>query len=73
MYLTYSVTAKESGPMGFTKVPVVASRHGLLEAYVCHRCGLVEWYCPDAQAIPNHPNMMTELVDYDADASPYRG
>lgn len=44
---------------------------GLLEVYVCKKCGLVEWYCNDVERIPIGPRYMTEDVDYESDA-PYR-
>jgi hypothetical protein len=44
---------------------------GGLEAYVCRKCGAVEWYCIDADQIPVHPHLMTELIDVDGD-DPYR-
>ena len=44
---------------------------GLLETYICKKCGYVEWYCVDVESIPVHPNMMTEEIDYAA-STPYR-
>ncbi|MBA3538454.1 MAG: hypothetical protein H0T79_02395 [Deltaproteobacteria bacterium] len=46
---------------------------GLLEMYICAKCGFVEWYCVDVERIPIHPGMMTQLIDYDAASeAPYR-
>ncbi len=44
---------------------------GLIEAYVCFGCGALEWFCHDVGRIPVQPNMMTEVVDFDA-TTPYR-
>ena len=45
---------------------------GLLEAYVCRKCGFVEWYCADPEKIPVGPVYMTEELDYEGE-TPYRG
>ena len=45
---------------------------GLLEAYICRACGLVEWFCADADKIPAHPLLMTAIIDLDDGGSPYR-
>lgn len=45
---------------------------GLLEAYICRACGFVEWFCADADKIPAHPLLMTEVIDLDDGGSPYR-
>lgn len=44
---------------------------GMLEVYVCRKCGFVEWYCSDPDRIPIGPVYMTEDIDYDSD-TPYR-
>lgn len=44
---------------------------GLLEVYVCKKCGLVEWYCNDVEHIPIGPRYMTEDIDYEP-GDPYR-
>ena len=46
---------------------------GLLEAFVCLGCGVLEWYCLEPENIPEHPHCMTEFVDLDANADgPFR-
>ena len=46
---------------------------GLLETFICKKCGFVEWYCVDFERIPIHPHLMTEEVDYSAAGDgPYR-
>ena len=45
--------------------------HGVLEMYVCRRCGFTEWYCRDPQNIPIGVEYGTELLEPEA-ASPYR-
>lgn len=47
------------------------SGFGVLEAYICRRCGFVEWYCQNAAEIPLGPEYMTEEHDVDG-ATPYR-
>lgn len=44
---------------------------GRLEVYICKTCGRVEWFCTDVEAIPAHPHLMTDVVDY-ASGNPYR-
>jgi hypothetical protein len=44
---------------------------GVLEMYICHGCGHVEWFCRDAASIPTGPQYMAEIVDYGA-TTPYR-
>ena len=71
MFLTHVPTV-DAGWLSTTAKPIDAtSGHGMLETYVCWRCGFVEWYCSGVQQIPIHPMMMTELIDYESDA-PYR-
>lgn len=72
MYLTYPPSVTR----GFLKsrADQIDIRHdgvGLLEAYVCRKCGAVEWYCSDAKDIPAHPHLMSEDIDYEGE-SPYR-
>lgn len=45
---------------------------GILEQYICARCGAVDWYCVDPQHIPIHAWYMTEDIDYEPSGSPYR-
>lgn len=46
---------------------------GLLETYICKKCGFVEWYCIDVENIPIHPHVMSEEIDYAARGEgPYR-
>ena len=46
---------------------------GLLETYICKKCGFVEWYCIDTHNIPIGPHTMTEEIDYAARGdTPYR-
>jgi hypothetical protein len=72
MYLTYAPTASRGILRSQAdKVDVRVNGVGLLEAYVCRKCGAVEWYCADAENIPAHPHLMSELVDCEGD-NPYR-
>lgn len=46
---------------------------GLLETYICKKCGFVEWYCADVEKIPLGPHYMTEEIDYaNRGDGPYR-
>jgi hypothetical protein len=74
MYLTHEPQTSPRYSGGNT-VESLETRvgHGLVEAYVCRSCGRIEWYCPDAERIPIHPHLMTELVDdVGGDAGPFR-
>jgi|HubBroStandDraft_6_1064221.scaffolds.fasta_scaffold1655567_1 hypothetical protein len=44
---------------------------GIVETYVCTRCGFIEWYCQDPEAMPIGDEHNTQLVDYTPD-DPYR-
>jgi DNA-directed RNA polymerase subunit RPC12/RpoP len=44
---------------------------GVLEMYVCTRCGFTEWYCRNPSEIPIGPQFGTEKIDVRGDA-PYR-
>lgn len=53
-------------------IKIEETGHGMLEMFICTKCGLVEWYVPTVNSIPIHPVAMTEIVDYDDDKGPYR-
>lgn len=57
----------------YDKVQPIHARSGfgVLEAYICRKCGFVEWYCQNAEEIPIGPEYMTEELDADGD-TPYR-
>ncbi len=69
MFLTYAPELQAS--YGTTAPVDLKKGYGLLEVFVCHGCGFIEWYCPTVQSLPIHPTTMTELVDYESD-TPYR-
>jgi hypothetical protein len=48
-----------------------AARTGIIESYICRRCGFTELYTRHAEGIPIGPEHGTELVDTAGD-SPYR-
>jgi hypothetical protein len=52
-------------------VPISRQGFGVFEAYICKKCGFVEWYCHAPEQIPIGPEYMTEDVDVEGDA-PYR-
>jgi hypothetical protein len=53
------------------ETPDIMSGVGTIEAYVCGKCGFIEWYCQDPEKMPIGPAYNTELVDVSSD-SPYR-
>ena len=53
------------------EIEVEETGYGLLETFICRKCGLVEWYCHDIERMPAHPHLMSEAIDYESDA-PYR-
>ena len=81
------VGRREVRPMSVTAVPVaqfgffsgrakgvafgVDEYRGILEMYVCTRCGFTEWYCRDPRNIPIGPEYGTETLTLAAQA-PYR-
>jgi hypothetical protein len=71
MYLTHAPTAHLQRQLQDAKPISTGTGIGMLEAYVCRRCGAVEWYCLDAERIPIHPHLMTQLIDYEGQG-PYR-
>jgi hypothetical protein len=72
MYVTHSPTAHVGWVLKHAKpLELENSGHGLLETYICQKCGAVEWYCVDVERIPVHPHLMSEEIDYENDA-PYR-
>jgi hypothetical protein len=44
---------------------------GILEMYVCARCGFTEWYCRDPKNIPIGPEFGTQMISVAGEA-PYR-
>jgi hypothetical protein len=72
MYITHAPTVID-GWLGRRpgEVEVENTGHGLLETYICRKCGAVEWYCIDVDRIPIHPHLMSEAIDYES-GSPYR-
>jgi len=52
--------------------PSIFDGFGVLETYVCAKCGFIEWYCQDPESVPIGPEYMTEVVDYSR-TTPYRG
>jgi hypothetical protein len=72
MYVTHAPTTHRGWVLSYVKeVEVENTGHGLLETYICRKCGAVEWYCADVERIPIHPHLMSEAIDYDSD-TPYR-
>ena len=65
------VTVKVFGKDKVENSPELRSAVGILEVYVCRRCGLTEWYTQEPESIPIGPEHGTELLDY-PEATPYR-
>jgi hypothetical protein len=55
----------------FVAPPTPLDGLGVFEAYICKRCGFVDWYCQDPESIPIGPEFMTEEVDSES-TEPYR-
>jgi hypothetical protein len=53
------------------EIAKVHSVAAIIEAYVCTKCGFIDWYCQEPNQIPIGPEHMAELVDY-ASKEPYR-
>lgn len=72
MYVTHAPTTFRGFLFdGVNEVEVEKTGHGLLETYICRKCGAVEWYCVDIERVPVHPHLMTEAIDYESE-TPYR-
>jgi hypothetical protein len=75
MYVTHAPTLRQRGWIDkyvvVDEVEVEKTGYGLLETYICRKCGAVEWYCVDVERIPIDPRLMSQAIDYDSD-SPYR-
>lgn len=68
MTLTRETGATDRLVFSGKQVPQTANREsgrGSLETYVCTKCGFVEWYCLDPDAIPIGPEFMSEVIDYE--------
>lgn len=65
MYVTHTPT-KYRGWFANTvnELEIEKAGVGLLETYICKKCGAVEWYCVDVEKIPVHPHLMSEEIDY---------
>ena len=48
-----------------------ADAYGILDMYVCRKCGLTEWYCRDPESIPIGDEYGTEVVSTEGE-TPYR-
>ncbi|MCX5742425.1 MAG: hypothetical protein NT062_08010 [Proteobacteria bacterium] len=73
MYATFKPRMRHlNGATWTLPLEIELAGMGLLEMYICKKCGFVEWYCVDVERIPAHPALMTEDIDYEADVPPYR-
>ena len=74
MAVTYEYMWQDTVFGGREEAPIDSRKAcGYLEQYICRKCGFIEWYCNDPEHIPIGPQYMTELVDYGARDTPYRG
>jgi hypothetical protein len=71
MTLTYAVPIVQQMTHNEVGTTDIEFGYGTIEAYVCIKCGFVEWYCLDPDRIPIGSEYMSELVDY-AGETPYR-
>jgi hypothetical protein len=69
--MAVTIGGQEGGWLGFDVVADPKRTFGLLEMYVCRKCGYIDWYCNDPEAVPVGPQFMTELVEGQQDG-PYR-
>lgn len=72
MFLTHAAEAHHGWILNHVKELDARKGFGMLEVYACWNCGAVEWHCLDVRNIPIHPDLMTQLIDYDDTESPYR-
>jgi hypothetical protein len=67
MALTYARGTEIKSLLDWTKVPSaspdLAHPFGILEAWVCRRCGFVEWYAQQPEQIPVGALFGTQVVD----------
>lgn len=65
MYVTHA-PVKDRGFFANSVAPIAIEQKGvgLLETYICKKCGAVEWYCVDIEKLPVHPHLMSEEIDY---------
>lgn len=72
MFVTHRPTTHRSWlQKGVNPIEHDSQGVGMLETYLCRKCGFVEWYCSDVERIPAHPHLMSEMIDY-AGETPYR-
>ncbi|HEY5933577.1 MAG TPA: hypothetical protein VIU61_03050 [Kofleriaceae bacterium] len=73
MQVTYQLQVR-SGLFGGKRAVRLDSRKafGFVEQYICRKCGFIEWYCSNPERVPIGPAYMTEAIDYDTAAEPYR-
>jgi hypothetical protein len=74
MFVTHAPTSHDGWfSRSIRELEIEKTGIGLLEMYICKKCGFVEWYCVDVEKIPANPHLMTEEIDYaDRAEGPYR-
>ena len=74
MYVTHTPTKYEGWFANRAwEVEIEKKGVGLLETYICKKCGFVERYCIDVHKIPLGPHTMSEEIDCAAPGEgPYR-
>lgn len=67
-----TVVTRDDGIFGTTSIVIAGTRAvGELEAYICRKCGYLEWYCVAPETIPIGEAHNTELLDVSS-GGPYR-
>jgi hypothetical protein len=74
MYVTHKPSRYEGWfATAVEELEIEKTGMGLLETYICRKCGFVEWYCVDVEKIAIGPQLMSEEIDYTARSEgPYR-
>lgn len=72
MFVTYAPTVREGWLNNYTQPLDIMQGYGMLEMFICHACGFIEWYCPTVQQIPIHSHLNTERVNYASKDGPFR-
>jgi hypothetical protein len=72
MYVTHPPSPNKTGLSTQCHPLDPSIGYGLIEMFVCHGCGFIEWYAPAVTDIPVHKHLNTEIVDYSSNDGPFR-
>lgn len=65
-FLTYPPRGAVGIFTSYAKPLDIKAGYGLVELFVCRKCGFIEHYCPTVNDVPVHKHLNTEVVDYEA-------